>query len=50
VAFLIHRVGFIATIPSRPAESVVAFYNQRGAAEQYMKERKNAVRWRPLSS
>ena len=34
---------------SRPAERVVAFYNRRGTAEQYIKEGKNAVRWTRLS-
>ena len=43
------RVGFIVTNLSRPAERVVAFYNQRGTAEQYIKEGKNAVRWTRLS-
>ena len=33
----------------RPAEWVVAFYNQRGTAEQNIKEGKNAVRWTRLS-
>jgi hypothetical protein len=33
----------------RPAERVVAFYNQRGTAEQWIKEGKNAVRWTRLS-
>jgi hypothetical protein len=28
------RVGFIVTNMTRPAERVVAFYNQRGTAEQ----------------
>jgi hypothetical protein len=28
------RVGFIVTNLARPAERVVAFYNQRGTAEQ----------------
>ena len=32
------RVGFIVINLSRPAERVVAFYNQRGTAEQYIKE------------
>ena len=32
------RVGFIVTNLSRPAERVVAFYNHRGTAEQYIKE------------
>ena len=43
------RVGFIVTNLSRPAEQVVAFYNQRGKAEQYIKEGKNAIRWTRLS-
>jgi hypothetical protein len=43
------RVGFIVTNLSRPAERVVAFYNQRGKAEQYIKEGKNAIRWMRLS-
>ena len=43
------RVGFIATNMTRPAERVVAFYNQRGTAEQYIKEGKNAVTWTRLS-
>ena len=38
------RVGFIVTNLSRPAERVVAFYNQRGTAEQYIKEGKNAIK------
>src|SRR5205085_5249662 len=33
----------------RPPERVVAFYNQRGTAEQWIKEGKNAVRWTRLS-
>ena len=32
------RVGFIVTNLGRPAERVVAFYNQRGTAEQWIKE------------
>ncbi len=43
------RVGFIVTNLSRPAERVIAFYNQRGKAEQYIKEGKNAIRWTRLS-
>ncbi len=43
------RVGFIVTNLSRPTERVVAFYNQRGKAEQYIKEGKNAIRWTRLS-
>jgi Transposase DDE domain group 1 len=34
------RVGFIVTNMSRPAERVVAFYNQRGTCEQWIKEGK----------
>ena len=43
------RVGFIITNMTRPAERVVAFYNQRGTAEQWIKEGKNAVAWARLS-
>ena len=43
------RVGFIITNMTRPAERVVAFYNQRGTAEQWIKEGKNAVAWTRLS-
>ena len=43
------RVGFIVTNLSRPPERVVAFYNQRGMAEQWIKEGKNAIKWTRLS-
>ena len=43
------RVGFIVTNLSRPTERVVAFYNQRGTAEQWIKEGKNAIKWTRLS-
>ena len=43
------RVGFIIINLARPAERVVAFYNQRGAAEQWIKEGKNAIKWTRLS-
>lgn len=43
------RVGFIVTNLSRKAERVVAFYNQRGTAEQWIKEGENAVKWTRLS-
>ena len=43
------RVGFIVTNLSRSAERVVAFYNHRGTAEQYIKEGKNAINWTRLS-
>ena len=40
---------FIVTNLSRPAERVAAFYNQRGTAEQWIKEGKNAIKWTRLS-
>ncbi len=43
------RVGFLVTNLCRPPERVVAFYNQRGTAEQWIKEGKNAIRWTRLS-
>ena len=46
---LFPRVGFIVTNLTRPAARVTAFYNQRGTAEQYIKEGKNAVKWTRLS-
>ena len=42
------RVGFIVTNLSRPAERVMGFYNQRGMAEQHIKEGKNAIKWTRL--
>ena len=41
--------GSSVTNLSRPAERVVTFYNQRGKAEQYIKEGKNAIKWTRLS-
>ena len=43
------RVGFIVTNLSRPAERIVAFYNRRRTAEQWIKEGKDAIRWTRLS-
>ena len=43
------RVGFIVTNLSRPANRVVNFYNQRGTAEPWIKEGKNAIKWTRLS-
>jgi Transposase DDE domain group 1 len=43
------RVGFVVTNLARPAERVVAFYNQRGTAEQWIKEGKGAIKWTRLS-
>jgi hypothetical protein len=46
---LFPRVGFIVTNLIRPPKRVVRFYNQRGTAEQWIKEGKNAVKWTRLS-
>jgi hypothetical protein len=43
------RVGFIAVNMARPPENVVAFYDKRGACEQWIKEGKGAIRWTRLS-
>ncbi len=43
------RVGFIVTNLARSAERVVAFYNQHGTAEQWIKEGKGAIKWTRLS-
>ena len=43
------RVGFIVTNLTRPPRRVVAVYNQRGPAEQHIKEGKNAIVWTRLS-
>lgn len=43
------RIGFIVTNLARPAERVVAFYNHRGTAEQWIKEGKGAIKWTRLS-
>src|SRR5690348_707053 len=43
------RVGFIVTNLARSAERVVTFYNQRGTAEQWIKEGKGAIKWTRLS-
>ena len=42
------QVGFIVTDPSRPAKRVVAFFNQQGTAEQWIKEGKYAIEWPQL--
>ena len=46
---LFARVGFIVTNLNKRAKNVVKFYNGRGTAEQWIKERKNAVKWTKLS-
>ena len=43
------RVGFIVTNMTRRTERVVAFYNQRGTCEQWIKEGKGAIKWTRLS-
>ena len=43
------RIRFIITNLARPAERVVALYNQRGTAEQWIKAGKNAIKWTRLS-
>jgi hypothetical protein len=43
------RVGFIVSNLPRSAEGIVAFYNQRGTCEQYIKEGKSAIKWTRLS-
>ena len=46
---LFPRVGFIVTNLPWRNKRVVRFYNQRGTAEQWIKEGKNAVKWTKLS-
>ena len=43
------RVGFIVTNLTARPEGVVHFYNQRGTAEQWIKEGKYALHWTRLS-
>lgn len=46
---LFPRVGFIVTNLRCRSKNVVAFYNKRGTAEQWIKEGKNAIKWTRLS-
>ena len=46
---LLPRVGFIVTHMIKRSRNVVHFYNQRGTAEQWIKEGKYAVKWTRLS-
>lgn len=46
---LFPTVGFIVTNRSLPNERVLAFYNDRGTAEQHIKEGKYALKWTRLS-
>ena len=41
--------GSLSPTWAAPPRRVVAFYNQRGTAEQWIKEGKNAIRWTRLS-
>jgi len=46
---LFPRVGFIVTNRSLANERVLAFYNDRGTAEQHIKQGKYALKWTRLS-
>jgi Transposase DDE domain group 1 len=46
---LFPRVGFLVTNLPLEAEQVFGFYNQRGTAEQHIKEGKIALKWTRLS-
>jgi hypothetical protein len=46
---LFPRIGFIVTNRNLPNERVLAFYNDRGTAEQHIKEGKYALKWTRLS-
>jgi len=46
---LFPRVGFIVTTLTGTKREVVRFYNQRGTAEQWIKEAKTATHWTRLS-
>ena len=46
---LFPTVGFVVTNRSLPNERVLAFYNDRGTAEQHIKEGKYALKWTRLS-
>jgi len=46
---LFPRVGFVVTNLAATPQAVVAFYNRRGTAEQWIKEGKYALHWTRLS-
>jgi len=46
---LFPTIGFVVTNRSLPDERVLAFYNDRGTAEQHIKEGKYALKWTRLS-
>ena len=43
------RVGFVVTTLTGTNRAVVRFYNQRGTAERWIKEGKEATHWTRLS-
>jgi hypothetical protein len=46
---LFPRVGFVVTTLTGTNRAIVRFYNQRGTAEQWIKEGKTATHWTRLS-
>ena len=46
---LFPRVGFVVTNMPMEADWIIQFYNQRGTAEQHIKEGKQAINWTRLS-
>jgi hypothetical protein len=46
---LFPRVGFVVTNMPMEADWIIRFYNQRGTAEQHIKEGKQAINWTRLS-
>jgi Transposase DDE domain group 1 len=46
---LFPRVGFIVTTLTGTNRAIVRFYNQRGTAEQWIKEGRTATHWTRLS-
>jgi hypothetical protein len=46
---LFPKIGFIVTNCCLPNKRVLAFYNDRGTAEQHIKEGKHALKWTRLS-
>jgi hypothetical protein len=46
---LFPRVGFIVTNLPKEPDWIIRFYNQRGTAEQHIKEGKYAINWTRLS-
>ncbi len=46
---LFPRVGFVVTNMPMEADWIIHFYNQRGTAEQHIKEGKQAINWTRLS-